>query len=353
MRLNSLILVAALAGGGLLALGPVTADAQGRGGAQPRPPQGTGRGPTAGPAQGHPGSGPASPGRPVYGRPGGGGGPVYGRPGQGYGRPGYPGRGVYSYGYYRPSYLYSPWGWYPWYPWGFYGYYGGFSAGYGWYGPYSPYGYYAYNGSSLKLEVQPKDAEVFIDGHLAGKVDDFDGFFQRLTVDAGGHDVTIYKPGFRTVTQNIYLQPGSTFKLKYVMEPLGAGEAAEPPPAPRPDPKPEPEEHQRWLAPPRQAPPVGEPQQQPPPAPRIEAESRYGQFAIRVQPEGAQVFIDGEAWQGPRGIDRLVVHLPAGTHRLEVRKDGYEPFVAEFEIKPGETTALNVSLVGLDVGDGR
>ena len=60
------------------------------------------------------------------------------------------------------------------------------------------------------------------------------------------------------------------------------------------------------------------------------------------------MFIDGEAWQGPSGADRMIVHLPAGTHRLEVRKDGYEPFSAQFEIRVGETTSLNISLVGIE-----
>ncbi len=349
MRPKTAMLVTVLAAGGLLTVWSGVAEAQNRGKARPRTPQG----PTVsqprpgggqpGAIQGYPGRGPARPG-----------GPVYGHPGQRY--PGrYPNVRAsvgFHYGYYRPAYFYSPWGWYPWYPWDFYDWYG---YPYGQYGPYGPrgyYGYYAYNGSSLKLEVQPKDAEVYVDGHRAGVVDQFDGFFQRLTVEAGGHDVTLFKPGFRTVTQSVYLQPGSTFKLKYVMEPLAAGEQSEPPPAPVPDPEPQtqpsPPERRFGVEPgtPEPRPGAQAPPPQPVP-PRVEADARFGQLAIRVQPEGAQVFIDGEAWQGPRGADRMIVHLPAGTHRLEVRKDGYEPFVAQFEIKPGETTALNVSLVGL------
>lgn len=345
MRVKTALLVAALTCGGLLAVWSEVAEAQGRGQAQPRPPQGGGQGPppSAGRGGGQPGPGPG--GGPGYpGGRGGGGGPVYGRPGPGYGRPGYPGGG---YGYYRPSYFYSPWGWYPWYP-GFYGFYGGYGWYGGWYGPYGPYGYYGgYYGSSLKVEVQPKDAEVFVDGHRAGIVDEFDGFWQRLEVESGAHDITLFKPGFRTVTQKLYLQPGSTFKLKYVMEPLAAGEVSAPPPQPQPDPQPyyAPDPQARRPLPPSDPRPMDEPPQ--PPPPRVEAESRYGELAIRVQPEGAQVFIDGEAWQGPRGMARLVVHLPVGMHRIEVRKDGFEPFSAQFEIKPGETTALNVSLVGL------
>jgi hypothetical protein len=36
--------------------------------------------------------------------------------------------------------------------------------------------------------------------------------------------------------------------------------------------------------------------------------------------------------------------LSAGTHRVEIRKDGYDPFVTAVEITRGESTVLNVSL---------
>ena len=54
--------------------------------------------------------------------------------------------------------------------------------------------------------------------------------------------------------------------------------------------------------------------------------------------------IDGEPWRSPAGADRLVVHVSAGSHRVEIRKDGYDPFVIAVEITRGETTVLNVSL---------
>ena len=38
--------------------------------------------------------------------------------------------------------------------------------------------------------------------------------------------------GYRTVTQNIYLAPGSTFKMRDTMDKLAAGEVSTPPPLP-------------------------------------------------------------------------------------------------------------------------
>ena len=126
-----------------------------------------------------------------------------------------------------------------------------------WYGygyPFSPYyqfpigaypypGYYRFDpGSAIRLEVSPKEAEVYVDGYYAGVVDDFDGVFQRLSIEPGEHDVTLYRDGLRTVHQRIYLTPRSTFKLKYKMEPLAPGDVAEPRPSqpnPPPDGRPE------------------------------------------------------------------------------------------------------------------
>src|SRR5262249_50111827 len=54
------------------------------------------------------------------------------------------------------------------------------------YPPYYPYRYLAPE-ASVKFEVKPKEAEVYIDGYYAGIVDDFDGVFQRLHVEPGEH----------------------------------------------------------------------------------------------------------------------------------------------------------------------
>jgi hypothetical protein len=56
------------------------------------------------------------------------------------------------------------------------------------------------------------------------------------------------------------------------------------------------------------------------------------------------VLIDGEAWLGSDQDERLLVNVPAGSHRVEVRKQGHESFSTEVEVRPGETTPINVSL---------
>jgi hypothetical protein len=81
-----------------------------------------------------------------------------------------------------------------------------------------------------------------------------------------------------------------------------------------------------------------------PPVPPVAGDAKFGQVAIRVQPGDADVLIDGEPWRSAPGADRLVVHLSPGTHRIEIKKEGFDPFVTAVEIKRGETAVLNVSL---------
>jgi hypothetical protein len=231
----------------------------------------------------------------------------------------------------------------------------GYPYGYAWYpyqfGPYPPYrGYYRLDpGSAVRLEVTPKEAEVYVDGYYAGVVDDYDGVFQRLPIEPGNHEITMSRDGYRTVHQTVYVAPRSTLKIKYKMEPLAAGEIAEPRPTP-PNPPPGPQQNPNQPgSPPLPAPgPVG--RSVPPPPPPNQRGSRgpdasaYGTLSIRVQPGGATVLIDGERWDGPQGQDRLIVEVPEGDRRVEIQRDGFEPYSAAVTVRRGETTPLNVSL---------
>ena len=107
------------------------------------------------------------------------------------------------------------------------------------YGIY-PYGAYAYGvhpfgarqESDVRVEVTPKQTEVYVDGFYAGVADDFDGIFKRLHTTPGGHAITLHLEGYRTVTENIYASPASTYKLRDTMQKLAAGETSEAPPLP-------------------------------------------------------------------------------------------------------------------------
>lgn len=220
------------------------------------------------------------------------------------------GGGFYGAGFYHPYYL----GFSQWYPY-----------------PYPVFGYppgvpLPDHVVSLRLQIAPREAFVYVDGYAAGVVDDYDGVFQRLRLVPGPHEIVIYHPGHRTLRQNVYYNPGSTHTIRYTLEPLAPGETSEPQPVPRPLPQP--------------------PGMMPPPqggGPAPDA-LRMGTLALRVQPADATILVDGEPWKGPSSQDRLVIQLAEGTHRVRVEKPGFQGFAVDVDVRAGETTSFNVSL---------
>ncbi len=90
-----------------------------------------------------------------------------------------------------------------------YGYYGGYYDP--WYGGYPSYGpppTGADEEGSLRLKVKPKEAEVYVDGYYAGIVDEFDGVFQKLPLEKGGHHIEIRAPGYEPLAFDIRITAG-------------------------------------------------------------------------------------------------------------------------------------------------
>ncbi len=125
----------------------------------------------------------------------------------------------YGYGGFGLGYFYyDPYVWGN--SWGFSGYYGsgygygatyGYGAGYPGYAAYPGYaGYPGYDVGKLRLQMQPRDAEVYIDGAFSGVVDDFDGRLQGLTLETGGYGVEVVAPGFEPLKFDIRITPGRT-----------------------------------------------------------------------------------------------------------------------------------------------
>jgi hypothetical protein len=112
--------------------------------------------------------------------------------------------GASSWQWYRQGYWYDPYGYYP----------------------YAPYGYYGGGGSysrsdrddedesrrmgSIRLKASPKTASVYIDGALAGTVDDFDGLGDHLKLAAGTYQLELRAPGYETYTGELVVEPGKT-----------------------------------------------------------------------------------------------------------------------------------------------
>ena len=79
--------------------------------------------------------------------------------------------------------------------------------------PGSPY----YGG--VALEMTPYDADVFVDGEYAGKVEDFDGTNQPLTLAAGSHQIEVQAPGYEPMRVNVEIQPGQVIPYRGDLRP--------------------------------------------------------------------------------------------------------------------------------------
>jgi len=62
----------------------------------------------------------------------------------------------------------------------------------------------------LQLDVEPRRAFVYVDGVLAGTVDQFKGYFQNLETSAGFHVITFLAPGYDPLTVEVTVIPNRT-----------------------------------------------------------------------------------------------------------------------------------------------
>jgi hypothetical protein len=220
--------------------------------------------------------------------------------------------------------------------------------------PYPAYRYAARD-SAVRFDVKPHETAVYLDGFYAGVVDDFDAWYQRLYTAPGGHEITLYLAGYRTYTERVYLSPDNTFKLHHRMEKLLPGETSERPPVPPPPPQfegqgpgpqqgaPLPGRFGRRGGPPNYPPPPPQGAPQPPQGAAPPSEGGRGTLSLSVQPNDAEVLVDGAAWRG-QGQDRLLIELSEGRHNIQIRKTGFVGYLTDVQIRRGDTTNLDVRL---------
>ena len=124
-----------------------------------------------------------------------------------------PYNGYRSYGY--SPYVYRPYGWRPGLGLNFYF---GRPYVYGYptylYGTSAAYGYYAvapgHSYGELRIVDAPGEAQVYVDGSYAGVVDDFDGAFQHLNLEAGPHHIEIVADGLEPYAFDVNIAPGQS-----------------------------------------------------------------------------------------------------------------------------------------------
>ncbi len=128
--------------------------------------------------------------------------PIYNRY-NAYPRRSYPyGYGAFGLGYF----YYDPYRWYP----GYYSYGPGYGSGY-----YPRFGSgFGFDIGELRLQVFPRNAQVFVDGYYAGTVDDYDGTFQALKLEAGPYQIRLSAPGFEDLMFDVRINPDQKINYK-------------------------------------------------------------------------------------------------------------------------------------------
>jgi PEGA domain len=287
----------------------------------------------------------------------------------GYGYRGYGYRG-YGYGYgYRPFFgfgfgYYSPYYW------------GGYYAPYNPYYAYPAYGYgYGYNDYGLggvRTEVKPKEAGVYVDGGYVGTVDSFDGWWQRLQLPPGDHRLVFRAVGYAPYVVDITVIPGQDVKIKQQMQPGQDAISDKDMQLDRPN-----NNGNRGYGNPYQGKqpnnpygnmPNGQEENSPnnenpygygdrnaPPPPdqgqndlsmEQKQDSNRLTLALTVHPIDATIYID-ENYYGTSDANQngqVLVLLPAGTHKIEVVRPGYESYSKEIQVDPQSRNNLDIQL---------
>lgn len=69
-----------------------------------------------------------------------------------------------------------------------------------------------------------------------------------------------------------------------------------------------------------------------------------GYLSIRTSPAGASVYVEGQYLGETSGYDGFIVEVTGGTYKVEIYRDGYEPYLEYVLVYPGETRSVDAYL---------
>jgi hypothetical protein len=166
----------------------------------------------------------------------------------------------------------------------------------------------------VETRVRPKRATVLLDGVPVGEARDYDGRWDRLWVEPGGHRIEFQAPGHRTLRLWLDTPAGS---WSVVEERLQEGEGLDPRSTDRP-----PEE-------------VTE-----------EGSLARGLLRLDVRPADAAIYLDGELLGSAGELARLhgALSVARGRHRLDVVCPGYTSTTREVDVDGAEPLRVTVEL---------
>lgn len=187
---------------------------------------------------------------------------------------------------------------------------------------------------AIDFDVDPEDAEVYLDGEMIGIADNFDGFPSYLWLRKGTYDVVVYRPGYQTLARQVSLNPGEMVDFN---DTLQRGEAVRPEDLPAKST----ERREERLRRDRER--VAEA--------AIKARVRdrdfeVGRIHLDIQPDDATVYLDGRFLGSAGELSFLSAGVVAepGQHSIEVVRPGYRTEKRSVVVALGESVDIEVEL---------
>ena len=85
-----------------------------------------------------------------------------------------------------------------------------------------PYGSYDVGSVSIyggvSFDIQPADADLFVNGEYVGRVGDFGPYSEPLTLTPGVHRIAVQRDGFRPMEWEVQIEPGRVIPYRGEME---------------------------------------------------------------------------------------------------------------------------------------
>lgn len=223
----------------------------------------------------------------------------------------------------------------------------------------------------LHLEVQPRDAAVYIDDQYAGKASEFAGGKKLLPVSPTSHTLRFEAPGYQSVQVDLRVNPLQTLDVTQQLR-ASSGAAAAPTPSSAPEVNAPPARlrESRWLDhsrlnPPGLRQPYSGRSSAPLPVREVEPTARteapkaaaeiqakqaegdsthppFGRIVVKFEKAvaDAAVYVDGKLIGTTDAASPafFVNDVPPGKHRVVVVKPGSIRFQSDVTVQPDETS---------------
>lgn len=185
--------------------------------------------------------------------------------------------------------------------------------------------------ASIELDLEPRKADVTLNGEPIGRAKDYDGRWDVLRVKGGVHELEFSARGHQTLRVYVDARRGRFYRVD---EKLRRGEGVDP----RSDSPPELPEATTEKR------PASRPTLELRDAPRGSLASGF--LRLEISPADAAVYLDGEFLASAAELDRLhgALAVAAGRHTIEVTHPRLGTREATIEVSSEATASVEIDL---------